>query len=163
VTVAHRGHGRNLSSGSRSIVGISSDIRRVEGIWAGLAQHLQNGLIDLPDTRYETALRWSETGAEEKLAKCSVRSCATLLRRLPCHAQGTPKTTFHETRIQEKSKKNRLSMKRNRSDNGGGSRQGDYHSHSKLCSFEWYHSFYQWPLKHNHHTHHYCRSRVRGQ
>ena len=28
--------------------------------------------------------------------------------------QGTPKTTFHETKIQEKSKKNRLSMKRNR-------------------------------------------------
>ena len=94
--------------------GISSDIRRVEGIRAGLAQHLQNGLIDLRDTRYETALRWSETGAEEKLAKCPVRSCATLLRRLPCHAYSTPKTTFHETKIQEKSKKNRLSVKRNR-------------------------------------------------
>ena len=85
--------------------GISSDIGRVEGVRAGLAQHLQIGLMDLRDTRYEAALRWSETGAEEKLADCPVRSCATLLPRLPCDAHSTPKTTFHETKIQEKSKK----------------------------------------------------------
>ena len=26
-----------------------------------------------------------------------------------------------------------------------------------ICSFEWYHSFDQYSLKHNHHTHHYLR------